>query len=217
MTESGEPLTVHPRPHVELQLQRPFDHVTPSSVRGRKNPMRKLIQGWTNVFKNGMKINPKFIRRLPKLRLRPGHPRGHFGPGKRNSGGVGDSVVVFESEALTDSNVFAEDDFTSEAMKKKMDSNPVYKAEEKATKMDANPMHKADKEIMKMSPTNGKRNDKLETTTDEQQKNSNREPKMMLYEDESEDYYDDLGDELSVNERLQNLFKKEFDDKFFQK
>jgi hypothetical protein len=78
-------------------------------------------------------------------------------------------------------------------------------------------MHKADKEIMKMSPTNGKRNDKLETTTDEQQKNSNREPKMMLYEDESEDYYDDLGDELSVNERLQNLFKKEFDDKFFQK
>ena len=210
VTESGEPLTVHPRPHVELQLQRPFDHVTPSSVRGRKNPMRKFIQGWRNVLKRGIKMNPKLMpghgfqgRRSPssqKFKSKSGGgPRGHFNPMKHHFGGVGDSVVVFEAEASTDSNVFVEDDFTSEEMKRKMDSDPMYKGAE---------------EIMKMSPTNGKRNEKSEST--EQGKNSNREPKMMLY-DYDEDYYEDLTDELSVNDRLQNLFKKEFDEKFFKK
>ena len=52
VTESGEPLTVHLRPVLELQLQRPLKPVTLSLIRGRKrNPMQKFIQGWRNVLK----------------------------------------------------------------------------------------------------------------------------------------------------------------------
>ena len=64
VTESVQPLTTHPRPHMEVQLQRPFEAVTSSAIRGHKNPVRKFIQGWRNVMKplaNGLKMNPKIM------------------------------------------------------------------------------------------------------------------------------------------------------------
>ena len=45
VTEVGEPLTSHPKPNVELQLQRPVESSTPTSaVQRSKNPMKKFMQ-----------------------------------------------------------------------------------------------------------------------------------------------------------------------------
>ena len=182
MTESGQAMTSHPKPNLELQLQRPVETATlPAPVRKKKNPMKKFMQRFQNAIKPlthpaGLMIHPRIGQVLHgrKLDAKKKSDRvsgGKIGPMRKKSS-RGEMV-----EASTDSFVVTvADDDDDDVDDKKTDANSTKQREAK------------------------------------------------LFDD---DDYDDVfgvdntdgggGGKVSIDDRLKNLFRKEINEKFFQR
>lgn len=184
VTEVGEPMTSHPKPNIELQLQRPVESSTPTSVRRKKNPMKKFMQRFQNAFKPlthhaGLMIHPKIGhamlhgRKLDAKRKADKFVGMNVGQNRKKFRMSDDTG--FEAEASTDSFIVTEktDDVT--------DGN--------------------DKSV----------NDKSANV----ENTKSREGKMYDYDD----YYEEVNsdDGLSVEDRLKKLFKKDLNEKLFQR
>ena len=206
VTESGDVMTSHPKPNLELQLQRPVETATlpaPVTVRRKKNPMKKFMQRFQNAIKPlthpaGLMIHPKIGQAaLPMPPMLPILPKLHgrkLDAKKKLDKISGGKIVPMRKksskgemvEASTDSFVVtvADDDVDDDVdgVDEKMD---------------------------------------IKSTKD-------REAKMFDYDD-----YDDVfgadgtdadgtdadggDDKVSVDDRLKNLFRKEINEKFFQR